>query len=180
MKRFGAVSLLAVLLAIGAQAAPVSAHSPLAYNQKYCTAHPNAAGCSATNISAFTAAAAKAAAAAAASRACTPVGSAHCQALLQAAKNAVAIAAALAKKAGVPYAVPLLGGGGTYLAGTAGSQAVLSGVTVGSKAQTTAANSTNILPRTGGGSPVSPLGGFGLLLASILATLGFGLRRFAR
>ncbi len=102
MKRFGAVSLLAVLLAIGAQAAPVSAHSPSAYSQQYCAAHPNTVGCATAAVSAAAAA----------------------------------------------VAAP--------------------------------ATNVTVLPTTGGGSPVSPLGGFGLLLASILATLGFGLRRFAR
>lgn len=107
------------------------------------------------------AAAANAAAQAAtrAAKNCRPVSSAHCQSLINIAKQKQAIAIAAARKAGnpAPFYPPLPSTGAGGLAGLAGSQPVMSGSIQTVAAWTSSHPSTSkgspgvtVLPATGG------------------------------
>ena len=167
---------LAVMAGSLAVAAPTYAsvsHSTVA-NKKYCNQIKNPIArkrCKGIKPKAILAQALNnARAAAAAYAACQPKSSAHCQALLQQAKAAIAQYESLARQFSQPaVTVPITGAGGTApVAGVAGSVAGIANA-AGASQSAGGSQSVAALPATGGGAGMSGSGTPALPVLLVLA-----------
>jgi hypothetical protein len=160
--------VMAGSLAVAAPTYASPAHATVA-KKKYCNQIKNPIArqrCKGVKPNAILAQAVKnAQALAAAYAACQPKSSAHCQALLQQAKAAIAQEQAIARQFGLPAAnVPITGAGGTApVAGVAGS-------VVGIPSAAGASQSVSALPATGGAAEMSG-GASGLPALPVLLVL---------